>query len=190
MTAPDTHRTIDAIWRIESAKLIGALARKCSIDNSVREQEAYMLGQEPQAVSAGRAATNQTAHAAGVFEGKSWDEKAFGPQVEGQKQGRASVVNAYRGDIEGEGTLEYLMFYETEQRGTFFGLERVVGRLGGRSGSFVLQHSGIFDGGTVQATWSVVRDSGTGELRGLTGDGGFLAKHGENETRFTLDYSY
>jgi predicted RNA polymerase sigma factor len=27
VTAPDTHRTIDAVWRIESAKLIAGLTR-------------------------------------------------------------------------------------------------------------------------------------------------------------------
>jgi hypothetical protein len=132
--------------------------------------------------------SNSTMRAGGTIEAKSWDEKAYHEMEGGQKLSRASVTNEFRGDIEGEGTLEYLMTYVDERSGSFIGLERVVGRLGDRSGSFVLQHSGTFEGGIVKATWFVVPGSGTGDLSGLRGDGGFVAMHGENLTRFTLDY--
>jgi hypothetical protein len=45
----------------------------------------------------------------------------------------------------------------------------VTGKLAGRSGTFVLQHSGTMDRGTPSLTITVVPDSGTGELVGLTG---------------------
>ena len=71
----------------------------------------------------------------------------------------------------------------------FVGLERIVGRLGDRSGSFVLQHSGTFEGGTAKATWFVVPGSGTGDLRGLRGEGGFASGHA-NSYLITLDYDF
>src|SRR5262245_50418511 len=86
---------------------------------------------------------------------------------------RASVTKSYQGDITGEGKLEYLMMYRDDGSASFLGLERVVGSVGSRSGSFVLQHSGIFKGGVATVTLLVVPDSGTGDLRGLRGKGKF-----------------
>jgi len=63
----------------------------------------------------------------------------------------------------------------------------VVGRIGGRSGSFVLQLSGTFEDGTVKATWSVVPGSGTNDLRSLRGEGHFAAPSGQSAS-VTLDY--
>jgi len=67
-------------------------------------------------------------------------------------------------------------------------MERVVGRVGGRSGSFVLQHSGAFENGAAKGTLSVVPGSGTGDLRDLRGEGGYVAQEGQSKTPFTLDY--
>ena len=65
----------------------------------------------------------------------------------------------------------------------------MVGRVGSRSGSFVLQHSGTVEGGKVQAAWSVLPGCATGELRGLQGSGGYVweGQHGR-PTSYTLDY--
>ncbi len=131
-----------------------------------------------------------SARATGGFTCRSWDEKPYSAIDGGPRLTRASVTNSFEGDIEGEGTLEYVMVYRDDSSGSFLGLEHLVGRLGGRAGSFVLQHSGTFEGGTVTATWRVVPGSGTGELRGLRGEGGFVAKHGEPRTLFTLDYDF
>ena len=51
----------------------------------------------------------------------------------------------------------------------YVALERVTGVLDGRSGSFVLQHYGIMTRGRPQLTVTVVPDSGTGQLEGLSG---------------------
>jgi hypothetical protein len=126
--------------------------------------------------------------AAGDFELKTWNEHPFGAVDGGPKLTRASVTNAYAGDIEGEGTLEYLMVYRDEEHASFVGFERVVGRVGGRSGSFVLRHEGTYEGDTATGKLSVVPDSGTADLRGLRGEGGYVAKHGKQPTPFTLDY--
>ncbi len=129
-------------------------------------------------------------HATGTFEGKSWDEKPYAESDGGRKLVRASVTNVYHGDIEGEGTLEYLMFYPESGGVPFIGMELIVGRIGDRSGSLVLQHDGVYENGTAKATWSVVPGSGTGDLRGLRGQGGFVGEHGQPSAKFTLDYDF
>jgi len=131
-----------------------------------------------------------TTHATATFEVKGWDEKAY-HESDGQlKLTRASVSKAFHGDLEGESTLEYLMAYPGNGSASFVGLEHVVGRLGDRSGSFVLQHSGTDDGHTATGSWFVVPGSGTGGLRGLRGEGSFAASRGEQQFGFTLDYDF
>ena len=128
-------------------------------------------------------------HAAATFEVKSWDEKPYDEMAGGPKLTRASITKAYQGDIEGEGALEYLLVHRDDGSADFMGLERSVGRIGDRSGSFVLQHSGTFDGGTAKATWFVVPGSSTGDLRGLRGEGGFASGHADSYP-ITLDYDF
>lgn len=101
-----------------------------------------------------------SAHATGSFEFTSWDEKPYNEIDGGPKLTRASVTNSFHGDIAGETALEYLMIYLHDDSGSFIGLERVVGHVGDRSGSFVLQHSGTFGGGTVKAALVEVRVAG------------------------------
>lgn len=128
-------------------------------------------------------------HAIAAFEVKSWSEKPYN-EIEGlPKLTRASVAKSFKGDIEGEATLEYLMMYRVDGSASFIGLERIVGRLGNRSGSFVLQHSGAFESGVAKATYFVVPGSGTGELSGLRGEGSFAAGHAQ-EYPMTLDYDF
>jgi hypothetical protein len=126
-------------------------------------------------------------HAKGRFEVKTWDENPYDETDGGLKLTRASVTKSFRGGIEGEGTLEYLMVYPGGGYAKFVGLERVVGRLGDRWGSFVLEHSGTFEGGVAEASWSVVPGSGTGELRGLRGEGRFASADAQRYP-ITLDY--
>ncbi len=127
--------------------------------------------------------------AAATFQVKNWDEKPYEEHDEGLKLTRATVSKSFQGDIEGEGTVEYLMVHRGDGTANFVGVERVVGRIGERSGSFVLQHSGTFEGGTAKATWFVVPGSGTGELRGLRGEGGFASGHAEDYP-ITLEYDF
>jgi len=132
-----------------------------------------------------------TTHANAVFEVKSWDEKPY-QELEGKsKLTRASVTKMYRGDITGEATSESLMFYNTDGSAVFAGLERLVAELGGRAGTFVLQASGTYRDGTATCDCTVVPDSGSGGLRGLRGEGRFVATHGDfPNVPFTLDYSF
>ena len=111
----------------------------------------------------------QTANAR--FAIKSWDEKPYSEGQDLPKLTRASVSKTYTGDISGEGQVEYLMMYRSDGSATFLGLERIVGRLAGKSGSFVLQRTGVFENGMAKESYFVVPGSGTGDLRGLRGEG-------------------
>ncbi len=118
---------------------------------------------------------------------KSWDEK---PYSEGQglpRLTRASVAKTFTGDIEGEGQVEYLMMYRADGSASFLGLERFVGRIGDKAGTFVLQRTGVFEGGQAKESYWVIPGSGTGDLRGLRGDGSSSVGHG-TEHPFRLDY--
>lgn len=120
---------------------------------------------------------------------KSWDEKPFSEGQGLPKLTQASVAKTLTGDIEGEGHVEYLMMYRADGSATFVGLERVVGKIGGRSGSFVLQRTGTFENGQAKESYSVIPGSATGELAGLEGDGHTAVGHGM-EHPFELEYEF
>lgn len=124
-----------------------------------------------------------------VFTVKSWDEDEYDARDDARRLTRARVVRAYTGDLEGEGRAEYLMMHRDDGSASFVGHERVVGRLGERSGSFVLQHIGTYEDGVARETLSVVAGSGTGQLLGLVGGGVFESGHAE-EYPMTLHYDY
>jgi hypothetical protein len=118
---------------------------------------------------------------------KTWDEKPYSEGGGLPKLTRATVTKTFAGDIAGEGHLEYLMMYRSDGSAAFVGLERVVGHVGGRPGSFVLQRTGVFEDGVAKESFSVIPGSGTGELRGLRGEGTSAVGHG-TEHPLTLSY--
>jgi len=128
-------------------------------------------------------------HATATFEIKSWNEAPWNETDGSPKLTHATVAKAYQGDINGEGKLEYLMMYRADGSATVTGLERVVGSVGGRQGSFVLQHTGAFEHGVATVTLSVVPGSGTEELRGLKGEGQFAVGH-EPPFKMKLEFSF
>jgi hypothetical protein len=124
------------------------------------------------------------------FQLKSWDEKTFEEIGSGAKLTRASVSFGYQGDIEGSSKVEYLMAYREDGTGDFVGLERIVGRVGDRTGSFILQHNGTFGSEGVKVKINVMPGSGTENLRGLRGEGeAFLPSHKEDYP-LTLNYYF
>ena len=129
-----------------------------------------------------------TTHADATFEVKNWDEKPYQEGAGKFKLTRAKVTKAFHGDLEGESTLEYLMAYPGDGSASFVGLEHITGKLGGHAGSFVLQHSGTDDGQTTTGIWTVVAGSGTGDLRGLSGQGVMSINRNQPQYAFALDY--
>ena len=111
-----------------------------------------------------------------------YDEPAHGPVLT-----RIHVQESFNGDIEGDGVVEFLQAGWADGSASFVGIERVTGTLAGREGTFLLQDAGTVDASIVSGDWFVVPGSGTGELTGLRGEGGFRANLGEG-AQVHLDY--
>lgn len=126
-------------------------------------------------------------HAAVTFTVKSWDESTLQEWEEGAKLTRATIGYAWIGDADGETTSHDLMVYAPDGTAEIVALERFVGTLGGRRGSFVVRAEGTYDGTTAAATGVVVPGSGTGELDGLRGTVAYAATS-EPPGELTLDY--
>ena len=130
-----------------------------------------------------------TETASATFQIKKGEETAFSEVHCGQKLTRGSFVLAYQGDLQGEGILEELKVHFTEKRAAIYGLQRVTGRLGDLSGSFVLKHTGRFMNGIVLSKLTVVPGSGTGGLKGLRGEINLETGPG-SEFPFTFHYHF
>ncbi|MGK5630657.1 DUF3224 domain-containing protein [Streptomyces sp. URMC 123] len=127
----------------------------------------------------------------GTFTFADWQERVVGPEGrEGPRLAHATVTNAFSGGIEASGTLcEYTIAYLTDTTGTFTGMQHFSGAVDGRTGAFVVEERGSFAAdGTVRCVFEVVPGSGTGELAGLSGRGGFTAVHGEPTVPYTFAY--
>lgn len=84
--------------------------------------------------------------------------------------GRLSLDKQFHGELEAKSKGEMLSARSSVQGSAgYVAIERVTGTLHGRSGSFVLQHSGSMDRGTPTLSVTVVPDSGTENLTGLSG---------------------
>jgi hypothetical protein len=122
----------------------------------------------------------------GGFELASWDEQTT-QELEGERKlTRADVTQTFTGDLEGEGSVTWLMCYAEDGTAHFVGMQLVRGVIDGRKGSVVLETIGDFDGTVASGTWTVVPGSATGDLAGMTGTGRFEAPHGPNAT-YTLE---
>ncbi|MEO5559300.1 MAG: DUF3224 domain-containing protein [Dokdonella sp.] len=109
-------------------------------------------------------------HARGPFDVKLAPQKADNPQAEGAGVGRRSIDKQFHGDLEATSQGEMLAFRTAIPNSAgYVAIERISGILGGRRGSFVLQHSSTMNRGVALQNISVVPDSGTDELKGLAG---------------------
>ena len=73
----------------------------------------------------------------------SWEEEPFDEPEDGPKLTRAHIRKSFHGDLSGTGNLMYIMTYLDSGVASFTGFEKVVGGLGGRTGRFVLRHTGF-----------------------------------------------
>ena len=110
-----------------------------------------------------------TTRAAGTFDVKL-NPLPTSDASEGSPLSRMSIDKQFHGDLDAVSKGEMLAAGTAVKNSAgYVAIERVIGTLGGRKGSFVLQHSATMDRGTPHLLITVVPDSGTGELAGLTG---------------------
>jgi hypothetical protein len=117
----------------------------------------------------------------GSVEAKTYD------QAESPELVELHLTETFTGDIEGEAPVRALQVLRDDKSACLVSMQRVRGKLGGRQGTFVLQGSEIVENGKIKAKWLVVPGSGTGELAGLRGEGGFEGGFGKGSDG-TLDY--
>jgi len=134
----------------------------------------------PGAVQKGAAMTTR---ARGTFDVK------LAPRASEEKAdstlGRMSIDKQFHGDLEGTSKGQMLTA-GTDVKGSagYVAIERVSGTLQGRSGTFVLQHSGTMTRGAPQLSITVVPDSGTGQLAGLAGKMAIIIADGKHSYDF------
>ncbi len=89
---------------------------------------------------------------------------------DGSSLGRRSIAKVFHGDLEGTSKGQMLSA-GTDVQGSagYAAIERVTGALGGRRGSFVLLHRGVMARGEPELSITVVPDSGSGGLAGISG---------------------
>jgi hypothetical protein len=106
----------------------------------------------------------------GSFEVKVAPQKPDNPQAEAAGLGRMSLDKQFHGALEATSQGEMLSVLDRDRgSGGYVAMERVTGKLDGKSGSFVLQHNATMNRGTPDLNIIVVPDSGTGELTGISG---------------------
>jgi len=131
------------------------------------------------ATHAAHAAGGETMHVNGTF------EIHMTPQSDAHPWGRQRLEKVFHGPLEGASIGEMLAV-RTAVKGSagYVALEQVTATLEGRKGTFFLQHSGLMDKGTPALTVTVVPDSGTGQLQGLTGTMTIKAEGGKHTYGF------
>jgi len=125
-------------------------------------------------------------HATGSFE-VNLVPQALANADAGPLMGRLSINKTFNGGLQAISQGEMLSA-GTSVKGSagYVAMECVTGTLDGKSGSFVLQHSGTMNRGVPQLTVSVVPDSGTDELAGLTGTLSIQIADGKHS--YSMDY--
>ena len=107
--------------------------------------------------------------AAGTFEVKLTEQSLADAQAD-PLLGRLAIDKQFSGELQATSKGEMLSARTAiDNSAGYVAIERVTGTLGGKKGSFVLQHSGTMTRGAQRLEITVVPDSGTGELAGLTG---------------------
>jgi hypothetical protein len=170
---------------MKNQSLTGAIAAICLALGIGSASFAHNHPQHPTIAQKGAPVTS---HAAGTFDVKLVPQ---GPEdkAEGSTLARLSIDKQYHGDLEATGKGEMLTA-TTSVKGSagYVAMERISGTLRGRSGTFVLQHSGTMAHGAFELSVTVVPDSATGQLAGLTGKlTGTVAADGKHSYEF--DYT-
>jgi Protein of unknown function (DUF3224) len=120
-------------------------------------------------------------HASGTFEVKL-SPQPIRDEARGAFTRQMLIDKTFLGDLEATSIGEMMAsMTAVENSAGYVALERVTGRLMGRSGSFVLQHSSVMNRGEPTQSITVIPDSGTGELEGLRGS---MSIHIENKQHF------
>ena len=129
-------------------------------------------------------------NASAPFTNDRYEEEAYA-EADGVELSRVHISRTFTGDLEGEEgggeSSAELMISKSEGGGGYVGHDRISGTLGGKTGTFVFQHTGIMGPEGITNTGTILPGTGTGELEGIAGEGTMLADEAGNHT-LTLAY--
>ncbi len=131
--------------------------------------------------------------ATATFSPTKWDEKTYEQISTNVKMTKATVEFAFKGELEGVASVEYLMFYsDYDERdphkatARYIGLTRFKGTVHGKSGSFATEDRGQFQGGTATTESTIIPGSGTEALTGISGSAASSAT--QQGSKYNLEY--
>jgi uncharacterized protein DUF3224 len=125
-------------------------------------------------------------HAKGTFVVQLSAEPPYATE-DGITLGRVTLDKTFTGDLVATSHGDMLSARgPVANSAGYVAIERVIGTLGGKPGTFVLQHSGLMDRGGGSLTVTVVPDTGTGELAGLRGK--MTIEIVDKQHRYELEY--
>ncbi len=108
-------------------------------------------------------------HARGTFEVQITPLSADG-YADAATLGRMTIDKQFSGDLVGTGKGQMLTGMGTVKgSAAYSAIERVTGTMGGRQGSFILQHTGVMTKGAQSLVITIVPDSGTDGFAGISG---------------------
>ncbi|MFF5112595.1 DUF3224 domain-containing protein [Streptosporangium sp. NPDC000509] len=120
--------------------------------------------------------------ATGTFTIDSWEPQTY-DEAEGATLTRVHLTKTFDGDLVGTSTADIITAIpRVETSAAYAGFERFTGTAHGREGTFVLHHTA----GEAGLSWTILPDSGTGELLGIRGGGQIVNDGGAHS--FHLDY--
>ena len=120
-----------------------------------------------------------------AYEPAPFDELAEVPK--GFQLSRTRIAKTFSGDLAATSVTQAVMAVTQEGSAGYVAIELIVGSLQGRQGSFLLQHSATATRGAQSGSYTIVPDSGTGQLAGISGQGD-IAVDADGGHTVTLDY--
>lgn len=121
--------------------------------------------------------------AAGAFE-VTLTPLSLDPPADDAGRGRMRLSKRFHGGLDATGAGEMLTGMGlVAGSAAYVAIERISGRLDGRSGSFLVVHRGVMTRGEPDLVVSIVPDSGTGELTGIEGAMTLIVGAGRHDYR-------
>ena len=110
-------------------------------------------------------------------------------EQDGIKFNRSMVRKEFSGDMVGKSEAQMIAAYTaTPGSAGYVAIEHFTGSVGGKSGSFVLQHHGLMEKGEAALTVTIILDSGAGELAGISGT--LEIDNDEEKHSYVLEYEH